>query len=157
MTRNKYIYFASKIRKEGPEQIMAIFEEAVGNEEGHAKLWFKELNDIGGITVNLEAVVVGESEEWTQMCKGMIETAHEEGLEELTFLFDSVGETGKEHEECCLTLLRGLEEGVVFKRGGEYVWRCRDCGHVHSGKITPEVCPIYAHPQAHLEIRNTNY
>ena len=117
MARNKYTYIASKAKKEGFEQIAAIFEE------------YKE----------------------------MAETAREEGFEKLAFLFDGVGKIEKEHEERYLTLLKNLEEGVVFKRGDEYVWKCRNCGHIHFGKTAPEVCPICAHPQAYFEIRSINY
>ena len=152
MARNKYTYFASKAKKEGFEQIAAIFEETAGNEKEHAKLWFKELGGIGDTAANLKAAAAGENEEWTQMYKEMAETAREEGFEKLAFLFDE-----KEHEERYLTLLKNLEEGVVFKRGDEYVWKCRNCGHIHFGKTAPEVCPICAHPQAYFEIRSINY
>ena len=134
MARNKYTYFASKAKKEGFEQIAAIFEETAGNEKEHAKLWFKELGGIGDTAANLKA-----------------------GFEKLAFLFDGVGKIEKEHEERYLTLLKNLEEGVVFKRGDEYVWKCRNCGHIHFGKTAPEVCPICAHPQAYFEIRSINY
>ena len=152
MARNKYTYFASKAKKEGFEQIAAIFEETAGNEKEHAKLWFKELGGIGDTAANLKAAAAGENEEWTQMYKEMAETAREEGFEKLAFLFDGVG-----NEERYLTLLKNLEEGVVFKRGDEYVWKCRNCGHIHFGKTAPEVCPICAHPQAYFEIRSINY
>ena len=157
MARNKYTYFASKAKKEGFEQIAAIFEETAGNEKEHAKLWFKELGGIGDTAANLKAAAAGENEEWTQMYKEMAETAREEGFEKLAFLFDGVGKIEKEHEERYLTLLKNLEEGVVFKRGDEYVWKCRNCGHIHFGKTAPEVCPICAHPQAYFEIRSINY
>ena len=149
MARNKYTYFASKAKKEGFEQIAAIFEETAGNEKEHAKLWFKELGGIGGTAAHLEAAAA--------MYKEMAETAREEGFEKLAFLFDGVGKIEKEHEERYLTLLKNLEEGVVFKRGDEYVWKCRNCGHIHFGKTAPEVCPICAHPQAYFEIRSINY
>ena len=145
MARNKYTYFASKAKKEGFEQIAAIFEETAGNEKEHAKLWFKELGGIGDTAANLKAAAAGENEEWTQMYKEMAETAREEGFEKLAFLFDGVGKIEKE------------QEGVVFKRGDEYVWKCRNCGHIHFGKTAPEVCPICAHPQAYFEIRSINY
>ena len=157
MARNKYTYFASKAKKEGFEQIAAIFEETAGNEKEHAKLWFKELGGIGDTAANLKAAAAGENEKWTQMYKEMAETAREEGFEKLAFLFDGVGKIEKEHEERYLTLLKNLEEGVVFKRGDEYVWKCRNCGHIHFGKTAPEVCPICAHPQAYFEIRSINY
>ena len=157
MARNKYTYFASKDKTECFEQIAAIFEESSGNEKEQAKLWFKELGGIGDTAANLKAAAAGENEEWTQMYKKMAETAREEGFEKLAFLFDGVGKIEKEHEERYLTLLKNLEEGVVFKRGDEYVWKCRNCGHIHFGKTAPEVCPICAHPQAYFEIRSINY
>ena len=163
MARNKYTYFASKAKKEGFEQIAAIFEETAGNEKEHAKLWFKELGGIGDTAANLKAAAAGENEEWTQMYKEMAETAREEGFEKLAFLFDGVGKIEKEHEYRFRHLLndkiriKNLEEGVVFKRGDEYVWKCRNCGHIHFGKTAPEVCPICAHPQAYFEIRSINY
>lgn len=155
--RNKYTFFASMAKKEGYEQLAAIFEETAGNEKEHAKLWFKELGGIGDTAANLKAAAAGENDEWTQMYKEMAETAREEGFEKLAFLFDGVGKIEKEHEERYLTLLKNLEEGVVFKRGDEYVWKCRNCGHIHFGKTAPEVCPICAHPQAYFEIRSINY
>ena len=155
--RNKYTFFASMAKKEGYEQLAAIFEETAGNEKEHAKLWFKELGGIGDTAANLKAAAAGENEEWTQMYKEMAETAREEGFEKLAFLFDGVGKIEMEHEERYLTLLKNREEGVVFKRGDEYVWKCRNCGHIHFGKTAPEVCPICAHPQAYFEIRSINY
>ena len=157
MARNKYTYFASKAKKEGYEQIAAIFEETAGNEKEHAKLWFKELGGIGDTAANLKAAAAGENVEWTLMFLYLGDSAREEGFEKLAFLFDGVGKIEKEHEERYLTLLKNLEEGVVFKRGDEYVWKCRNCGHIHFGKTAPEVCPICAHPQAYFEIRSINY
>ena len=128
MARNKYTYFASKAKKEGFEQIAAIFEETAGNEKEHAKLWFKEFKELGGIgdtAANLKAAAAGENEEWTQMYKEMAETAKAEGFEKLAFLFEGVGKIEKEHEERYLTLLKNLEEGKVFEKDGEYVWKCR--------------------------------
>lgn len=155
--RNKYTFFASVAKKQGYEQIAALFLKTADNEKEHAKLWFKELGGIGDTAANLKAAAAGENEEWTQMYKEMAETAREEGFEKLAFLFDGVGKIEKEHEERYLTLLKNLEEGVVFKRGDEYVWKCRNCGHIHFGKTAPEVCPICAHPQAYFEIRSINY
>ena len=143
MARNKYTYFASKAKKEGFEQIAAIFEETAGNEKEHAKLWFKELGGIG--------------EEWTEMYREMAETAREEGFEKLAFLFEGVGKIEKEHEERYLTLLKNLEEGKVFEKDGEYVWKCRNCGHIHFGRTAPQVCPVCAHPQAYFELQAKNY
>ena len=157
MARNKYTYFASKAKKEGYEQIAAIFEETAGNEKEHAKLWFKELGGIGDTMANLKSAAAGENEEWTQMYKEMAETAKEEGFERLAFLFSGVGKIEKEHEERYLTLLKNLEEGVVFKRGDEYLWTCRNCGHIHVGKEAPGVCPVCAHPQAYFELLAKNY
>ena len=136
MARNKYTYFASKAKKEGYEQIAAIFEETAGNEKEHAKLWFKELSGIGDTAANLKAAAAGENEEWTQMYKEMAETAREEGFEKLAFLFEGVGKIEKD---------------------GEYVWKCRNCGHLHFGRTAPQVCPVCAHPQAYFELQAKNY
>ena len=155
--RSKYTFFASVAKKQGYEQIAALFLKTADNEKEHAKLWFKELGGIGDTAANLKAAAAGENEEWTQMYKEMAETAREEGFEKLAFLFDGVGKIEKEHEERYLTLLKNLEEGVVFKRGDEYVWKCRNCGHIHFGKTAPEVCPICAHPQAYFEPKKENY
>lgn len=157
MARNKYTYFASKAKKEGYEQIAAIFEETAGNEKEHAKLWFKELGGIGDTMTNLKAAAAGENEEWTQMYKEMADTARDEGFTKLAFLFEGVGKIEKEHEERYLTLLKNLEEGVVFKRGDVYVWKCRNCGHIHVGTEAPGVCPICAHPQSYFELQAKNY
>ena len=155
--RNKYTYFASKAKKEGYEQISALFTETANNEKEHAKIWFKELGGIGNTRENLKAAAEGENYEWVTMYKEMAETAREEGFEKLAFLFEGVLKIEKEHEERYLTLLKNLEEGVVFKRGDEYMWKCRNCGHIHFGKEAPQVCPVCAHPQAYFEIRAVNY
>ena len=155
--RNKYTYFASKAKKEGYEQIAAIFQETADNEKEHAKIWFKELNGIGDTKENLKHAAEGENYEWTEMYKEMAETAREEGFERLAFLFEGVAKIEKEHEERYLTLLKNLEEGVVFQRGEEYMWKCRNCGHIHVGKQAPQMCPVCAHPQAYFELRATNY
>ncbi len=157
MARNKYTYFASKAKKEGYEQIAAIFTETAGNEKEHAEIWFKELGGIGDTAANLKAAAAGENEEWTQMYKEMAETAKEEGFDRLAFLFEGVGKIEKEHEERYLALLKNLEEGVVFKRGEVYIWKCRNCGHIHVGTEAPTVCPICAHPQAYFELQVKNY
>ena len=157
MARNKYTYFASKAKKEGFEQIAAIFEETAGNEKEHAKLWFKELGGIGDTAANLKSAAEGEHEEWTEMYKEMAETAKEEGFDRLAFLFESVATIEKEHEERYLKLLGNIEDNLVFQAGEETVWICRNCGHIHFGKTAPEVCPICAHPQAYFEIRSINY
>lgn len=157
MARNKYSYFASAAKKEGYEHIAAIFEETAGNEKEHAKLWFKELGGIGNTAANLAAAAAGEHEEWTEMYREMAEDAKAEGFTKLAFLFDGVAKVEKEHEERYLTLLKNLEEGVVFKRGDEYMWKCRNCGHIHVGTEAPKMCPVCAHPQAYFEIREQNY
>ena len=157
MARNKYTYFASKAKKEGFEQIAAIFEETAGNEKEHAKLWFKELGGIGDTAANLKAAAAGENEEWTQMYKEMAETAREEGFEKLAFLFDGVGKIEKEHEERYRKLLSNLKEGKVFERSEKKVWICANCGHIHFGEKAPEVCPVCDHPKAYFRIKAENY
>ena len=156
--RNKYTYYASQAKKEGFEQIAAIFTETANNEKEHAKMWFKLLNGGIGKTVdNLKDAAAGENYEWTDMYATFAKEAREEGFDHIANLFEGVAAIEKEHEERYLTLLKNLEEGVVFKRGDEYVWKCRNCGHIHFGKTAPEVCPICAHPQAYFEIRSINY
>lgn len=157
MARTKYTYFASAAKKEGYEQIAAIFEETSGNEKEHAKLWFKELGGIGDTAANLKSAAAGEHEEWTEMYREMAETAKEEGFAKLAFLFEGVGKVEKEHEERYLTLLKNLDEGMVFQRGDEYMWKCRNCGHIHFGKTAPGVCPVCSHPQAYFELLSKNY
>lgn len=155
--RNKYTYFASAARKEGYEQIASIFEETAGNEKEHAKLWFKELQGIGSTADNLKAAAAGEHEEWTSMYKEMAETAKEEGFTRLSFLFDAVGKIENKHEERYLHLLGNVEGNLVFRRDEEYIWVCRNCGHIHIGKTAPNVCPVCAHPQAYFELKTDNY
>lgn len=157
MARNKYTYFASKAKKEGYEQIAALFLETADNEKEHAKLWFKALEGIGDTAANLAAAAAGENEEWTAMYKEMAETAKAEGFDKLAYLFAAVGEIEKEHEERYRALLKNLEDGAVFKAGDVYVWKCRNCGHIHVGKEAPEVCPVCAHPQAYFERKAENY
>ena len=155
--RNKYDYFASKAKKEGYEQIAAIFQETALNEKEHAKLWFKALDGIGSTEENLVAAAAGENEEWTKMYAEMAKTAEEEGFLALAAQFEGVAKIEKEHEERYLKLLANLEHDVVFKNGEETVWICRNCGHVHVGKEAPSVCPVCSHPQAYFERRATNY
>ena len=157
MARNKYNYFASAARKEGYEQIAAIFEETAGNEKEHAKLWFKELGGIGDTAANLRAAAGGENDEWTDMYRDMAATAKAEGFQKLSLLFEGVGKIEKEHEERYRALLKNLEDGAVFKRGDVYVWKCRNCGHIHVGTEAPGVCPVCAHPQAYFEMVSKNY
>ena len=157
MARNKYTYFASKAKKEGYEQIAALFEETAGNEKEHAKLWFKALNGIGDTAENLKSAAAGEHEEWTEMYKEMAETAKEEGFDHLAYLFAAVGEIEKEHEERYLKLLENLKNGEVFKKGEKVMWFCRNCGHVEIAESAPAVCPVCKHPQAYFQIKATNY
>ena len=155
--RNKYTYFASKAKKEGYEQIAALFLETADNEKEHAKLWFKQLQGIGTTAENLKAAAAGENEEWTDMYKEMAETARAEGFDELAALFEGVGAIEKEHEERYLALMKNLEEGKVFKKGEVYIWKCRNCGHIHMGTEAPTVCPVCSHPQAYFELVAKNY
>ena len=155
--RNKYTYFASKAKKDGYEQIAAIFEETANNEKEHAKMWFKELGGIGTTAENLKAAAAGENEEWTSMYKEMAATAREEGFDRIANLFEMVGAIEKEHEERYLKLLGNIENDLVFSAGEETIWVCRNCGHVHVGKKAPEVCPVCAHPGAYFERKAQNY
>ena len=156
--RNKYTYFASKAKKEGYEQIAAIFQETADNEKEHAKLWFKALQGIGSTAENLAAAAAGENEEWTEMYREMAETAKAEGFDELAAQFAGVAAIEKSHEERYLALLKNLKEDLVFQRpDGEYIWVCRNCGHIHTGQSAPQVCPVCNHPQAYFELRKVNY
>ena len=157
--RNKYTYFASKARKEGYEQIAAIFEETAINEKEHAKLWFKYLEGgaIKDTKSNLEAAAAGENFEWTDMYDRMAKEAEEEGFEEIAAKFRMVGTIEKHHEERYKKLVENLEEGIVFSRDDERIWKCRNCGHIVVGKYAPKVCPVCNHPQSYFEIDAQNY
>jgi len=157
--RNKYAYFASKAKKEGYEQIAAIFEETAGNEKEHAKIWFKLLcgGNVPTTAENLKAAATGEHEEWTDMYKRMAEEARGEGFGDIASLFDLVGKVEKEHEERYLKLLKNIEDGVVFAKKGKSVWICRNCGHIVDSESAPQQCPVCAHPQAYFELRAVNY
>ena len=155
--RNKYTYFASKAKKEGYEQIAAIFEETAINEKEHAKLWFKHLNGIGTTAENLLAAASGENGEWTDMYPRMAAEAKEEGFLQIAAQFEGVAKIEKAHEERYRKLLAALEAGAVFEKDGTYMWKCRNCGHIHVGKSAPQVCPVCAHPQAYFEIVVENY
>jgi rubrerythrin len=157
--RNKYTYFASKARKDGFEQIAAIFEETANNEKEHAKLWFKELNggDIPSTEENLLAAAEGENYEWTDMYDGFAKVAEEEGFTAIAAKFRAVAAIEKEHEERYRKLLANVKEGLVFSKDGDRVWLCRNCGHIHFGKDAPKVCPVCAHPQSFFELRAENY
>ena len=157
--RNKYNYYASKAKKEGYEQIAAIFEETAGNEKEHAKMWFKLLcgGEIPDTITNLEDAANGENHEWTEMYEEFAKTAKEEGFDEIARLFTAVGKIEKEHEARYLKLLDNIKKEQVFKKEESVVWVCRNCGHVHVGKFAPKVCPTCNHPQSYFEIRNENY
>ena len=155
--RNKYTYFASRARKEGYEQIAAIFEETAGNEKEHAKLWFKALSGIGDTAANLLAAAEGEHEEWTEMYKEMAQTAREEGFIALADAFDAVAKIEKSHEDRYVQLAENLAKGEVFKRAQVKVWYCRNCGHLEYGLEAPEVCSVCSHPRAYFEIKADNY
>ena len=157
--RNKYTYFASKAKKEGYEQIAAIFQETADNEKEHAKLWFKLLNggEIGTTEENLKAAAVGENYEWTDMYERMAKEAREEGFDHIAFLFDGVAKIEKEHEERYKKLLENVKDGKVFEAGEIKIWKCRNCGHIVVGTKAPEICPICAHPKAYFEIKAENY
>ncbi len=155
--RNKYTYFASKAKKEGYQQIAAIFEETAANEKEHAKIWFKELSGIGTTAENLKAAADGENFEWTDMYAEFAKTAKEEGFERLAFLFEEVGKIEKEHEERYRKLLEKVENGTVFEAGEVKIWKCRNCGHIVVGTNAPDVCPVCDHPQSFFEIKAENY
>lgn len=157
--RNKYTYFASKAKKDGYEQIAAIFEETANNEKEHAKMWFKELNggEIPDTKANLLAAAEGENYEWTDMYEEFAKTAEEEGFTEIAKKFRGVAAIEKHHEERYRKLLKNIEDEVVFSKDGESIWICRNCGHVVVGKKAPEVCPVCAHPQSFFELKAENY
>ena len=159
MARNKYTYFASKARKDGYEQIAAIFEETANNEKEHAKLWFKYLEggDLKDTKSNLEAAAAGENYEWTDMYDRMAKDADEEGFKEIAAKFRMVGAIEKHHEERYRKLIENLDEGLVFSRDGDRIWKCRNCGHIVIGPKAPKVCPVCNHPQSFFEIAAQNY
>lgn len=155
--RNKYTYFASKAKKEGYEQIAALFLKTAENEKEHAKLWFKELDGIGDTAENLRSAAEGENYEWTDMYDGFAKTADEEGFHELAQRFRLVAAIEKHHEERYRKLLENIKEGIVFSRDGDRMWLCLNCGHIHFGKKAPKVCPVCNHPQSFFEINKENY
>jgi rubrerythrin len=157
--RNKYTYFASKAKKDGYEQIAAIFEETATNEKEHAKLWFKYLEGgaIRDTMSNLKAAAEGENYEWTDMYDRMAKEAEEEGFTEIASKFRLVAAIEKHHEERYKKLLQNIEEGIVFSRDDDRIWKCRNCGHIVIGKKAPEVCPTCNHPKSYFEISAENY
>ena len=155
--RNKYTYFASVAKKEGYEQIAALFLKTAENEREHAKMWLKELNGIGNTAANLLAAAEGENYEWTDMYEGFAKTAEAEGFHELAEKFRMVGEIEKHHEERYRALLHNVETAAVFEKSEIKVWECRNCGHIIVGTKAPEICPVCAHPQSYFEICEKNY
>ena len=155
--RNKYTYFASRAKKEGYEQIAALFLKTADNEKEHAKMWFKELDGIGTTAENLAAAAAGENYEWTDMYDGFAKTADEEGFHELAEKFRAVAQIEKHHEERYRALLHNVETKAVFEKSEVKVWECRNCGHIIVGTKAPEVCPVCDHPQSYFEVRAENY
>ena len=156
--RNKYTYYASQAKKEGYEQIAAIFLETADNEKEHAKMWYKLLNGgVGTTAENLKAAADGENYEWTDMYDGFANTAREEGFEYIAKLFEGVAAIEKHHEERYRKLLKNIEDKLVFSSDGDAIWQCRNCGHIVIGKEAPKVCPVCAHPQAYFQIEAQNY
>ena len=155
--RNKYTYFASVAKKEGYEQIAAIFEQTANNEKEHAKMWFKALSGIGSTAENLKAAADGENYEWTDMYKEFAQVAREEGFTQLAFQFEKVGEIEKHHEERYRALLKNVEMQKVFEKGEMTMWECRNCGHLVMGPKAPQICPVCQHPQSYFEVRKENY
>ena len=157
--RNKYTYFASTAKKEGFEQISALFLKTADNEKEHAKMWYKELHGgaVEDTEINLEAAADGENYEWTDMYAGFAETARAEGFEELAVKFEEVAKIEKSHEERYRKLLSNVKDKKVFSKDGDVIWVCRNCGHIVIGKDAPEVCPVCNHPQSYFEIKAENY
>lgn len=159
MARNKYNWYASQARKDGYEQIAAIFDETAGNEKEHAKLWFKALHDnkVPDTLTNLLEAAAGENSEWTAMYKEFSETAYDEGYTELGFQMAEVAKIEKRHEERYRKLAANIKSATVYAKHGETVWICRNCGHIHVGKTAPEKCPVCSHPQSFFEVLSENY
>ena len=158
MATNKYTYFASKAKKDGYQQIAAIFEETAANEREHATMWYKLIN--GGIDSTLENLghaAEGENYEWTDMYSEFAKVAREEGFEQIAALFEGVAAIEKELEERYRRLITNIEQGVVFSKDGDTIWQCRNCGHICIGKEAPEVCPVCAHPQSYFQVKAENY
>lgn len=155
--RNKYTYFASVAKKAGYEQIAELFLKTADNEKEHAKLWFKELGQLGDTAENLLHAAEGENAEWTDMYERMAKEAEEEGFNDLAARFRLVGAIEKEHEERYRALLKNVETKTVFEKSGVQVWECRNCGHIVVGTKAPEVCPTCNHPQAYFEVKKDNY
>lgn len=157
--RNKYTYYASKAKKDGYEQIANIFEETAGNEKEHAKLWFKALHggNIPSTIDNLKDAANGENYEWTEMYAGFAKEAREEGFTEIAGLFEQVAKIEKVHEERYLALLKNIEDGTVFEKDGVTIWKCLNCGYIHTANVAPTICPVCKHPQSYFQLQSENY
>lgn len=155
--RNKYTYFASKAKKDGFNQIAAIFEETAANEKEHAKLWFKLLQGIGSTAENLKAAADGENHEWTEMYPSFAKVAREEGFDKIAEMFEGVAAIEKKHEERYRKLLANVEGDLVFSKDGDVIWQCSNCGHICVGKKAPDVCPVCNHPQSYFQVLAENY
>ena len=155
--RNKYTYFASVAKKAGFEQIAELFLKTAENEKEHAKLWFKELGELGDTAENLLHAAEGENYEWTDMYDRMAKEAEEEGFIEIAAQMRGVAEVERHHEERYRKLLKNIEDGIVFSREGDTIWQCRNCGHIVVGKKAPEICPVCNHPQSYFEVRAENW
>ncbi len=157
--RNKYTYYASKAKKDGYEQIAAMFEETALNEKEHAKIWFKLLHDgeVPSTVENLKDAAAGENYEWTNMYPEFAKVAKEEGFDKIAYLFEAVGKIEQEHEARYKKLLENVEGELVFSRDGDKIWKCRNCGHIVVGKQAPEMCPVCSHPKSFFEIKAENY
>ena len=157
--RNKYTYYASQARKDGYEQIAAIFEETANNEKEHAKMWFKELHGgaVPDTLTNLNDAADGENYEWTDMYDEFAKVAREEGFTRIAALFEGVAKIEKEHEERYRKLISNIEGGLVFSKDGDTIWQCRNCGHIVIGKEAPKICPVCQHPQSYFEVKKENY
>ena len=156
--RNKYTYYAGKAKKDGYEQIAALFTETADNEREHAKIWFKALHDgIADTAANLKDAAAGENYEWTDMYVKFAKEAREEGFEDLAVLFEGVADIEKKHEERFRKLLGNVENGLVFSKDGDTIWQCSNCGHIHIGKEAPDVCPVCGHPKAYFQVMANNY
>lgn len=155
--RNKYTYYASRAKKDGFEQIAALFQETADQEKEHAKMWFKLFHGIGTTAENLSDAATGENDEWTDMYPKMARDAREEGFDEIADLFEKVAAIEKAHEERYRKLLANVADKLVFSRDGDCIWQCRNCGHIHVGKEAPEVCPVCDHSQAYFQLKAENY
>ena len=157
MARNKYTYYASKAKKDGYEQIAALFEETAAQEKEHAKLWFKLIHGIGSTLENRTDGAQGENDELTDMYPRMAAEARAEGFEEIAIMMEGVAAVEKAHEERYLKLLKNIEDKLVFSRDGDAIWQCRNCGHLYIGKEAPVVCPVCKHPQAYFQLQQNNF